>query len=151
MVDQDENLSRELRHCAIDAFRKVCKLFEKKSDVSFEKSRRGVAVNFWGPCKGTLTLRTSGTLETAMVEGMFGLAGAVTREDRDGTLKEMCNIICGQILVFIDSERPFTIGVPKLLSDVDVDKYESDPVSIARLSFTEGHAELLLSVSRLRP
>jgi len=114
---------------------------------------RRVAVSFTGPFDGMLILAASGGVLPELATNMLGLENGhlPTLGQQEDALKELVNVICGNLLPAIAGKEPvFHIGAPSVL------KTESSPQTFeplpsageARLITDAGIMELSLMIGR---
>jgi CheY-specific phosphatase CheX len=115
-----------------------------------------VAVSFTGPFDGMLILAVSEGVLSELAANMLGLENGYspTLEQQEDALKELVNVICGNLLPAIAGKEPvFHIGAPEALTA------ESSPQAVgpllpageARLLADAGVLELSLLVGRPSP
>jgi len=109
------------------------------------------SVDFSGPFSGSLTVGVSANMLPAIASNMLGLdegEGAATPEQQRDALKELANVVCGNLLPKVaGTEVVFKIDAPEV---VDAGRLEeksgAEPVSRIRLILDEGRAEMALFV-----
>jgi CheY-specific phosphatase CheX len=110
-----------------------------------------VRVAFDGPLSGTLVLTAAEDMLPALARNMLGLDGTSqpSLEDQMDALKELVNVICGNLLpALTGTEAVFDVHSPELLGPDAAPCPGGGPPLAARASLTldEGQAELALYV-----
>lgn len=78
-----------------------------------------VAASFTGPFDGVLTLAVSDSILPELAANMLGLEDGhgATPEQQEDALKELANVVCGNLLPAIAGKEPvFHIGAPEVLA-----------------------------------
>lgn len=84
-------------------------------------------LGFGGPVEGRFQLQVPEGLAGSISADFLGIdTGRLTREDVDGTIKEMINMLAGNTLSHYDPQMVFDLGVPER---VPVEKPPTDPSS----------------------
>ena len=110
---------------------------------------RRVAVIFTGPFDGALILSASDGVLPELAANMLGLENccAPTSEQQEDALKELANVICGNLLpVLAGEEAVFDVHAAELLVGGTVPATLGDrpPLAAARLHLDGGWADLAL-------
>jgi len=118
-----------------------------------EEERVAVSVTFTGPFSGRLFLSVPNRLLPMLAANMLGAEDedSSTGEQRHDSLKELANVICGNLLPVIDSpEAVFDVGAPELTAEgnLPTDLNGQAPAAAARLAFDEGQTELVLYLDK---
>jgi hypothetical protein len=119
---------------------------EKQASAVFEAA---VSVDFSGPIKGTMLLTLSGNILAGLAANMLGEEELPDLSQQHDALKEVSNVICGNLLPYIcGSESVFEIGEPQIRSQVDINKgiYAQAAVKQA-IGLEGGRADLSLYIS----
>jgi hypothetical protein len=109
---------------------------------------RSVSVSFAGPFGGELIVSASATLLPHLAANMLALEdpSTVTLDQQEDALKELANVICGNVLPAIAGKEPvFRVDVPRLLTNSEAAAYRPSSVR-ASLFLDAGHIELALCV-----
>jgi len=105
-----------------------------------------VSVSFDGPFSGRLTLRVSESMLIELAANMLGLMDAddTTIDQRHDALRELANVICGNLLPKLAGVDPvFNIHQPELSNLIP-----EDADATAKLFALEGRVELWLCVDQ---
>lgn len=106
-----------------------------------------VRVYFEGPVDGSLVLSVPREMLPELAANMLGLdAEATTREQRTDAARELCNVVCGNLLPAVAGAEPvFSVSPPELCGD------PAAPDSVACVSartwLDEGWVEVEFSVT----
>ncbi|SRR5690554_3510651 len=103
-----------------------------------------VTVSFTGPLKGKLTMRVSSEVPAPLAANMLGLADdqTPTREQQLDALRELLNVICGNMLPLLaGSDEVFNVGAPDI-----VDSSHLNMVDPMVLYLEAGQAEISLEL-----
>ena len=101
-----------------------------------------VAVAFHGPQTGLLTLAVSAEMLPVLAGNMTGEEAPPAAEQQHDALREMLNVICGNILPVLGGvEAVFDVGAPFICPRV-VTSADVKPVATARLNLDSGRVEL---------
>jgi chemotaxis protein CheY-P-specific phosphatase CheC len=104
------------------------------------------SVSFTGPFSGRLLMRISETVLPDMAGNMLGVEkNETTAEHHYDALKELINVICGNLLPRIGGRKAiFNVGTPQIISD-DI----PDPAALtalAKMEMDEGECDLFLFI-----
>ena len=108
------------------------------------------SVCFSGPFGGTLFVAFPGCMLPELAENMLGLdfeAAAPTTDQQQDALKELANVICGNLLPEIaGTEAEFDVGAPQLLTQGTIpgSYRQRPPAAGAQLCLDSGSAILAL-------
>lgn len=107
----------------------------------------GARVSFDGPFAGALHLRVSRDIGPELAGNMLGVeAEETTPEQRTDAVKELINVICGNLLPAIAGKRAvFNVDPPALLPETEIEA-PVEPLAEARLSLEEGECDILLVI-----
>ncbi len=147
-----EPIKETLYRVAVEVLEKIAFVFSFTED---ERKNIGTGasvtakVTFSGLFAGSLVMRISSSILPELTGNMLGLDEneQTTREQQHDAIKELINVICGNLLPAIAGKRMvFNVDTPRVISkDETID--ESNLVSTARLSLEEeGQCDLILYV-----
>lgn len=104
-----------------------------------------VQVRFSGPCDGSLALTIPREILPSLAGNMLGLDPAATdARQREDAAKELCNVVCGNLLPAIAGPEPvFSVSAPRLRAPEQIERQEG--VSV-RTWLSEGWIEAHLSL-----
>jgi hypothetical protein len=111
-------------------------------------------VEFSGPFGGTLYVRVSSAMLPALAANMLGMefdSGVPSPEQQRDALRELLNVVCGNLLPAIAGTEPlFNVGAPELLDEPDLPatRHDREPAGRARMELDSGSAELVLFMDR---
>jgi hypothetical protein len=117
-----------------------------------ESARATAAVTFSGPFGGTLCLTVSGYMLSNLADSILGIEGVGPQsspEEQQDALKEVLNVICGNLLPQIATpQEVFHVHTPYFVPDAEVEKLalEGIPKAEVTLRMDCGKVDLLLSV-----
>ncbi|MBD3293491.1 MAG: hypothetical protein GF393_11245 [Armatimonadia bacterium] len=106
-----------------------------------------VRVYFEGPVDGSLVLSMPREMLPELAANMLGLdPDATTREQRADAARELCNVVCGNVLPAVAGPEPvFSVSPPELCSDAPAP--DSAACVSARTWLDEGWVEVEFSVT----
>ena len=110
------------------------------------KPEAAVTVEFSGPMNGMLLLTLSGQLLSALAANMLGEDSPPTELDKNDALKEIANVICGNLLPHIGGPAAVLDISPPQVRELQSLKGEisDDPVVHQSIGFEGGRADLQL-------
>lgn len=117
---------------------------------------RSAVVEFEGPMSGTFKLTVSSDMLPVLAANMLGLedASASTPDQQDDALKELANVLCGNLLPAIAGTEPvFDVHAPVILAEgaAETVPQRKVPVATARLTLDAGTGRVeLFWKSRLK-
>lgn len=121
-------------------------LVPREESLGSGQSNRSAHVDFTGPCEGSLVISISESLLPELAGNMLGEddASECTMDQQNDALKELANVICGNILPNVGgAEAIFHVGAPLLpVPDESADERPG--------SESVGQAELFLDQGMLR-
>ena len=119
---------------------------EEQASAPFEA---GVSVNFSGPIEGTMLLTLSGNILMDLAANMIGEDGLPDLPQQLDALKEVANVICGNLLPHVcGSESVFEIGEPQIRNQQDIGKgIFTQAVVKQPIGLEGGRADLSLYIS----
>ncbi len=78
-------------------------------------------LTFSGDCSGCLTLVIPKDLLEEMAENFMGEPrDQLGEEHLSGTLTETLNMVCGNALSTVAAEKPFELGIPKMIHESEI-------------------------------
>ena len=102
-----------------------------------------VSVDFEGPFSGKLLVRVCGGLLPIIAANMLGEEDAPSQSLQYDALREIANVICGNMLPGIaGSNHIFHVSAPEIADNIDL-----PPVAEVQVGLGIGRADLLLFVS----
>jgi CheY-specific phosphatase CheX len=105
-----------------------------------------VIVRFRGPVQGKLIVLLCGALLPTLAANMLGVESIPSLEQQHDALREVGNVICGNMLPLIAGTKPvFNVDLPQIVSDLN-QLPSPPPLASARIGIEEGRAELMLYV-----
>lgn len=134
-------MNEALHRAAVTAFEELAFVFPMPELEPDEHAGRTAAVvDFDGHRAGKLVLTVSDELLPVIAANMLG-DGEATREEQLDALKEVANVICGNVLPSIDGPRAlFRLHAPRLA----VDEAAGAPAAQADVILSEGSASVRL-------
>ncbi len=107
-----------------------------------------VAVDFCGPFNGKLVVRISNSLLPILAANMLGEGEPPCRSEQLDALREVANIICGNLLpALTGTKEVFRLSAPSLISSREPLDHPNDiPVAEARIGIDEGRVEVVLFI-----
>ena len=144
----------ELCQAAALTFEELCFLFpEIETDVEQNQVTvdAAVRVTFWGPFNGSLLLKLYGGLLPGLAANMLGENEAPSEEQQYDALREVANVICGNVLPRIaGAQEVFRLSPPELVGDNASAESETDPlIADVQLAIEQGRVDLLLFADRV--
>ncbi|OQX27937.1 MAG: hypothetical protein BWK80_02820 [Desulfobacteraceae bacterium IS3] len=108
-------------------------------------------VSFTGPFKGTLTMAVSAEVIPEIAGNMLGLEDNFdsTKEQQGDALKELINVICGNLLpVIAGKQTVFNVEAPGIIAadEITVSGNAPGPPSVAKLDMDDGQCDLMLYI-----
>lgn len=150
-----EQIQKKLRRVTEEVLEKLAFIF------SFPATDRGVpaddqglldrseavtsVVTFSGPFKGSIGVVISKESLPDLAGNMLGIdMEDTTEEQRGDALKELVNVICGNLLPVIAGKRTiFDVGAPQIISD---EPFGEEPVGISKMSLEKGECDIYLFI-----
>lgn len=143
-------LNDKLRQITLEAFESLCRLFP----LMEEEERKGlplagaVSVDFSGPIAGTFSIWFFGRLPQVMAESMLG--GMPSSYQTEDAMKEMANVICGNILPYIAGpELVLKLDAPRLEPSSGESDLPKTATTEIRIPFPGGSARLAVFLKTL--
>ena len=144
-------VEQTMRRVAEDVFASLAFMFPVDADpaTASQEPPKRAAIDFRGPVNGTLVLSVAEEMLGPLASNMLGLEDGVlpSAAQKQDALKEILNVICGNLLPAIVSSREvFSIGAPRLLPDGQSCLPPDGRTSAvtARISLDAGHVCLTL-------
>jgi CheY-specific phosphatase CheX len=122
------------------------------SELDSEQARAefhsAVSIEFNGPMKGKLILTINGDILPALTSNMLGEEEAPSALQQEDALKELANVICGNLLPLIAGPTAlFQLGEPRLRSIHEDLNGNLQAVAQQAIGLENGRAELSLFLS----
>jgi CheY-specific phosphatase CheX len=122
------------------------------SDLNSEQAaapfHSAVSINFSGPMRGTLLLAINGDILPALTSNMLGEDDAPAARQQEDALKELANVICGNLLPLIAGPAAvFNVGEPQLRTSENATDRKLPITAEQAIGLENGRAELLLFLS----
>lgn len=103
-----------------------------------------VSVKFEGPFCGRLELKLYGNLLPTIVANMLGEDETQPESQQHDALREIANVVCGNLLPAVAGSRAvFNLGIPQLLDRAASSGKKESPEAEVRLGLEDGRADLL--------
>jgi CheY-specific phosphatase CheX len=101
-------------------------------------------VQFTGPTSGCLAIWLHGSLRTTLIANMLGTDETPPAEDLDDGLKEIVNVICGNVLTeALGTDAVFDMTPPELIAPASVpDEIARDPLARVKVPYPDGWIEV---------
>jgi CheY-specific phosphatase CheX len=107
-----------------------------------------VSVNFRGPMKGTLLVSINGDILPTLASNMLGEDEFPSALQQEDALKELANVICGNLLPMIAGPAAvFDLSEPQLRASGDVPDQNLPIAAKNSIGLEKGRADLLLFLS----
>lgn len=144
-----------LAQVAEDVFASMAFIFPRDVETPAEDetaSRVVAEVAFSGPLEGNLAISVSESMLPTLAANMLGLeeGASASREQHQDALKELLNVICGNLLPRITTPRDvFDVHEPRIVQHAEPMEalQRSAPETKARLWLDCGRADLTLFVN----
>jgi CheY-specific phosphatase CheX len=104
------------------------------------------SVDFRGPMCGKLVVAVYGGLAKSMAANMLGGSGSPTEFQQRDALKEIANVICGNVLPLLEgAEVVYDIAAPVILDETDLAGSAPEELSARiQMGIDSGRAEIQL-------
>ncbi len=157
MTDQIAEAKETIYQVAEDVLEKLAFLF------SFREEERGpmdygsavvASVSFTGQFKGRLLMAVSSEMLPELAANMLGIEEETSPEEQRDALKELINVICGNLLPEIAGRKQlFNVNTPRILPSGEIEAIISDknPAATAKLALEEGQCDLILYLDDAGP
>lgn len=150
---QRQKILNKIEEVSVATFEKLAFLFliPLDGECDYEGNETiAVKVDFEGPQKGTLYLKTSTSKAKEIAENMLGIEDATDEKVAEDALKECVNILCGNILPELFGKKEiYKIHTPLRYED----KGKEDPLTRERglrISFESEDGECLTLLFELQ-
>ncbi len=152
----DEQLDEVLARVAEEVFEALVFMFpveEEEADENEARAETTVRVTFNGPISGALLVAVPVEMLPVLSTNMLGIdyEGPPRPDGEDDALKELANVICGNLLpVIAGAEAVFRVHAPEVVERglaVETGRGLA-PTARASLTLDEGKAEVSLFVDR---
>jgi CheY-specific phosphatase CheX len=116
--------------------------------VQYEPEDVAVELDFNGPASGRFQMLVPGSLAHKIASDFLGIdLVKVTRDDINGTVKEMVNMLAGNTLSLYDSELVFDLGVPAMFYADDSGSDEVRECDQVCLEVRTLHSRMVITVT----
>ncbi len=108
-----------------------------------------VRICFSGPFSGSLMVGVGQPVLTELAENMLGTEDEVTVAEKEDALKELANVICGNLLPEIGGkEQIFRLEAPQIISGEEKESQlnRAEPQARIKLPLESGLAEVVLFI-----
>jgi hypothetical protein len=111
---------------------------------------KAARVDFKGPLVGTFRMRFYGGLSHAVAQALLEEPPSVQQEE--DALKEMANVICGNLLPYIAGPKPLFKMNPPQIEQTPAKKSSSQEPLLAEacITFPEGHVTMEVFIEKER-
>ena len=118
----------------------------EKTDFSPEAA---VAIDFSGPIKGMMLIILRGRILSALTGNMLGDDAPPTQFQREDALRELANVICGNLLPHLGgSDAVFDIGIPQVRDVHNIQHCRlGEPAIRQEVALEGGRADLQLFIT----
>lgn len=146
----ETNLKLALQKAACGVFEELAFMMLARDLDEVQKNaafRMASTVNFHGPVSGRLVLAIYGDLVPTMASNMLGDLDVPTEFQQMDALKEMTNVICGNMLPHLLGEKAvYKIDAPSIIDETSV--FLTEPGAPAeQLEYGIEHGRALLRLS----
>jgi CheY-specific phosphatase CheX len=145
-------IKQRLHRVAEEILEKLAFMFsfpEDDRDETDYESALAASVSFTGPFSGALVMVVSDQILPELTGNMLGIDDdeGTSLEQRHDALKELINVICGNLLPAIAGKHSiFHVNAPTILPEGTKITNDDKPVSVARLSIEDEPCDILLFV-----
>ncbi len=118
---------------------------EERGDMNYSDAMIA-SVTFGGDFEGRLFLAVSPDILPELAGNMLGIDEETTQDQQQDALKELINVICGNLLPRLSGKRIiFNVNAPQIVSsdEIEAEKQERPPLAVTRLSIEEGACDLI--------
>ena len=148
MTDPIQNT---LQHTAEDVLEKLAFMFsfpeDQEEPMNYE-SAVAASVSFSGPFNGKLIMTVSKEILPELAGNMLGIEDNTTTEQQYDALRELINVVCGNLLPAIaGKESVFNVNAPLIITDSNFvinENKDSKPVSVAKMTIEDEPCEIFL-------
>jgi CheY-specific phosphatase CheX len=118
---------------------------ELDADQAEAETQAAVTVAFSGPIEGMILLTLSGPILPVLTANMLGDESPTTEDQEIDALKEVCNVICGNLLPnLIEDDAVFDIHPPQVQDVKNLESYRQMPSIHQAIGLEEGRADIWL-------
>ena len=147
-----DKLSAELARVTVEAFSMLGFMFPLDEAPSDGQSAIGsdalvVQVSFCWPVEGVVRLRAEPQLVQMLAANMTGTDDPPPPEQQLDALKEMLNVICGNMLPSIDGQSVFDVHAPQPGQWIDGSAERADGSAHASIALDAGQVEVVMQMS----
>ena len=145
----------EVYKAAVLTFEDLCLLLPNEAMNDRQRGAvpaAAVSLEFNGSISGRLVLMVSADLLSLIPTNMLALNGPVAKRDQFDALREVANVICGNMLPGVaGSDEAFKITPPELVSVAEVAALSAlKPSAEVHIGIDQGRADLLLFINQAR-
>lgn len=140
-------IKKRLYRVTEDVLEKLAFMFsypEDDREAIDRSSAIAVQVSFDGPFSGKLLTLITASLLPELAANMLGVENEdTTRDQQFDALKELQNIICGNLLPAIAGKQAtFNVSTPEILLSSTAEATAAQEICMAKLSLEEGECDL---------
>jgi len=118
---------------------------EINADQADAETQAAVTVTFSGPVDGMILLTLSGPILPVLTANMLGDELPTTEAQEIDALKEVCNVICGNLLPnLINEDAVFDIHPPQVTDVKSIESFLQKPFIHQAIGLEEGRADIWL-------
>jgi CheY-specific phosphatase CheX len=146
MTDQ---VKETIYRVAEDVFEKLAFLFsfreEERQPMDYG-SAAVASVTFTGQFEGRLALAVSEKVLPELAANMLGIEEETSREEQQDALKELINVVCGNLLPELAGRKKlFNVNAPRILPPEEIGVVTAaPPAAAAKLALEDGQCDLML-------
>lgn len=152
----NDDLKLALQSAALGVFKDLTFMLpsrglnESQQNAPFQMA---AAVEFWGPISGKLEVAIYGNLVQIMAANMLGETGFPTEFQQRDALKELTNVLCGNMLPqLLGEEAVYKIDAPCVLEIMDRPSTSgAQPSAQLQVGMDMGRADVQLFLYRNPP
>ena len=113
------------------------------------KPEAAVGIDFSGPIKGMMLIVLSGQILSMLTGNMLGDDAPPTQKQLEDALRELANVICGNLLPHLGgSDAVFDIGIPRVRDAHNIQYYRlGEPAIRQEVALEGGSADLQLFIT----
>ncbi len=128
----------------------TAELDDEQANAAFEAA---VSVDFCGPMKGTMLLALSGCVLSDLAANMLGEDIPATLSQQHDALKEVANVICGNLLPHIGGPAAvFELGQPRIRDVQEIGGHSLRQAAAQQaIGLESGRADLFVFLEGLSP
>ncbi|MDM8549640.1 chemotaxis protein CheX [Desulfobacterales bacterium HSG2] len=150
----NEEVKETLYNVAEDVLEKLAFIFsfpeDERENMDYSGAM-GSRVSFAGPFTGALVMAVSVEALPELAGNMLGLEDEeeTTLEQQQDALKELINVVCGNLLPAISGKKSvFNVNPPEIIPNDDpvITTDGPQPIAIAKMDIDDGQCDLLLFV-----